>query len=185
MNAAKIREGFEYAVNDTPRKGISEERLHTLYASRVRVIEKGVERWAPSAKDSWGDPDGNYKRDGIRVVLIDRQTGAEMNTTQLLKSRDFLMPWPEYQQRNYEDEAAAKAKADAREALRVVTQAKVQDSLTKLRDIEGLVHGGVNADWWLTGPEDNHDGFRFSVDGMAKVLDHISIQVYKILSEQE
>jgi hypothetical protein len=190
MNAAKIREGFEYAISEVPRKGVTEDKLHTIGGTlRARVIAKGIERWAPNAKDSWGDPDGALRADGIKVEYLDRYTGqvymnevSNDSVTGLLKSRDFLMLWSEYQERRDRDDAEIQRKADEREALRVATQEKVQQSLARLGDIEGLE---LDLDFWLTGREDHYDGFRFTPAGMSKVLDHVSFMVYKILSEQE
>lgn len=188
MLASKIKEGCEYAVDDTPRKKVSEDRLHTRSANRVRVLEKGVERWADSAKDSWGDPDGNYRNDGIRVIRMSSVDGMP-TTEHIYKPRDFLMPWGEYTDRREHDRIERERREAEREARNRAYVAKMEAAERRLKEIPGLIFidryvGRSEGDniWHVR--ESGHD-FELSPDGVHFVLDRISEIVYEILAEQD
>jgi hypothetical protein len=187
MISSKIREGCHYAVSEEPRKGVKEENLHKRGAHRVRVIEKGIERWAPSGKDAWGDRDGNYRNDGIRVVKISAVDGSE-GLEEVLKPRDFLMPWGEYTYRrgvDAEDKARREAEVKARNEA---YEEKREAAERKLRDIPGLI--------WVDGYTGRSQGdniwharkageeFELSPDGVEFILGRLSEMVYEILSQQ-
>jgi hypothetical protein len=184
MNAAKIREGQEYALSAVARKGIPEERLHTLDARRVRVDAKGLQRFAPSAKDTWGTPDGAWKNDAVRVILLDYYSGAAMTDaegnplTRTFKPRDFLLPWHTFlARRNADDREAERKEKERQERARIIKE-EFDAALSKLRDVEGLeedIHYTVN--------EPSH--IKLYPSGINIILGSVSEQVYKLLSEQQ
>lgn len=185
MNAAKIREGLEYAFSEHPRKRVKEEDLHKVEGiRRVRVDKKGLERWAPTAKDNWGDPDGAYKSDGIRIIYLDKYTGDPIILsdgmtpyTEVVKPRDILLPYVEYLDRVESDQRERERRQAEREERERIFQEKVDSAIGKLREIPALEE---DADWWETSGT-----FRFTPNGVTKLVGYIGEMVYQILSEQE
>src|SRR5688572_1870312 len=137
MIGSKIKVGMEYAISTEARKGIPEERLHLITTSsvkRVRVLEKGVERYAETAMNQWGEVAGAHKKDGIKGDQLVKDTGQTLGYDPVVyKARDFLMPWDEYKARRKDlDEEAARKKAEREERERIDKE-KSDAALARLR----------------------------------------------------
>lgn len=184
MNAAQIKEGIEYAVNEAPRKGVNPEKLHKIPAWRVRVEKKGVERWAEKASGGFG----GYRVDGIRCILFNSD-GSERGYSGVYKPRDFLMPWSEYQERvDFQKE-----EEEAHEMNHAITVDRLQKAQRNtvarlLADYPSLI--------WLEGyrqstPQDpwhiRKDGYNFELtpEGLDLLLDSIATKVYEVLSRND
>lgn len=188
MQYAQIKEGQDYAVRTSPRKGVKEEDLHTLQASRKRVIKKGVTRWAPTVKDHWGDIVGGYKEDGIEAARGDWITNT-FDAPHTHKARDFLMPWAEYENRRKIDDDAEAMKAAERRRINEAYEEKKERVLQKLRNIDGLImvegYQSRTSATNLWHAREAGDEFEFSPEGVEFLLDRVSTMVYEILSSQD
>lgn len=188
MQATHIREGIRYAVSTQPRKGVSPENLHLVGGIRnYLVLAKGVQRFAAHAKDAWGDPDGEYKDDGIKVTLESDLKVLSGNpddlTTKIVKPRDVLMTWKEYEQRVEQDTVEAAQKAAEQERINAEREA-LMSSLRERMAVMGLIE---HPDWQKTKDYsiDNFHRVTMDVPTMHRLLDTISHQVYELLSSAE
>lgn len=179
MVGTLVKEGEHYAYYDKPRKGVTD--LYQLDAQRVRVIIKGVERYAKNSNEGIGD----YVKDGVRV-----QDDAMSVFT--IKARDILMPWEQYstERQRREDEEARRAQEQASRSQAWLRQ---RDGLAqRLREDFGLQQGNRANDSAQRGfvlyYQDGHPGdiaFGVSNEGMEKLLDSVASMVYAILAESE
>lgn len=181
MQATHIREGIFYAVSTKPRKGIKPEALHRVESIRcAKVLDKGRERYAQFAKDTWGDPDGEFKNDGIAVTYNAEDPDAKVA---ILKPRDVLMPWNVYEQRVEQD--AVEAAARTAEATRIeAEQEALIESLRERLNALGLTE---YVSWNQTNDYEisSFQRVRMNVPSMHRLLDSISTQVYELLSSAE
>lgn len=180
MQQAHIREGQWYAVSSSPRKGVKPENLHKTAARKYYVVAKGASRYAAHAKDDIGERNGGFKDDGILVKATD---DPENDRTLVLKPRDFLMPWREYEQRVEQDAAEAAERLRAKEEAAQARQ-EAADALTERLVGMGLVSGdeyGDTKDFYIIG----NRAVQMSLASMNQLLDSISDRVYELLASAE
>lgn len=198
MIASKIKEGVHYAVRSDPRKGVEDDRLHTLTAFRVIVQAKNCQRFAENATDQWGCPNGAYRMDGIRALRVVDATGERDSVNfgeNVWKARDFLMPWSEYEARRKADADAEKAKRDAERALHLEWENKriemrrrlnefgLLDGYSYVRPVEPDSEQRDFVEYDNTGADTIMYGI--SHKGLEKLLSSIADKVYEIASAME
>lgn len=201
MIGSKIKEHIEYAICVDARKGVKDEDLHKLGSvSRVKVLSKGHSRFAPTAKDAYsGEITGEYKNDGIQVVNLERYNGKPIldvygaEATRVLKARDFLMPWTEYQcKRDTDDEAQRLREAEAAERQRIAEE-KHENALNRLislgispeaYDRGHLLYVERDGKKLYVGESSGVDSTHLTDDGLDFIVGRISERVYELLSEQ-
>lgn len=176
---------LEYAVSTSPRKGVPDEELHKIDdVVCVRVLQKGVERWASSAKDAWGDRDGSWKQDGIRCQLVSHLSG-QIASEQVYKARDFLMPWHTYKALRDADEAARQARIAEFERNQELFRQRFEGAKERLQEFAPdliWTEDPLDTVGWHVRIRSNSE-FSFSPGGVEHILGIISTRVYEILSE--
>lgn len=170
MIASQIKVGQDYALSDSPRKGAKD--LYAIAATKVRVTDKGVTRWAENAKDEYGDRDGDYKNDGIRVKVLNAHDGSTAYSD-VFKARDFLMPWGEYTAEREKRDAEREARKIEREAQQAAHDERMEMSKGALVGL-GLVAG---QDFFLRYGNE----FVLEVAGMEKLSLAISGRIYEAI----
>lgn len=173
MQNNQIKEGQSYAVSTAPRKGITD--LYGIPATRVRVTEKDVRRFAGTAKDEFGNY-GTYKNDGIKGMVF-TGGGAEVESSTIYKARDFLMPWREYEA----ERDVRRAKADVQRAEREEAQRQAEQRRDRMRaSLESFGLDVSDTGWPMPGKcsvDTAH--VALSIDQAEKLLGSIAERIYE------
>jgi len=165
MQATHIHPGQEYALSTQPRKGIDD--LVSIPARRVRVRTTGVQRFNPTGGEF---QEGTYKNDGIKVAEWD---GAIfVDSGEVYKARDFLMPWHEY-----DNEKKIRAAAREKRAQEIAVQQELhKDRVEALRaEMVGydMRHTENSAYLGTSDPADGHTRDFVIADNSRHVIVHI------------
>lgn len=161
MNGKLIRVGKSYAVHQDPHKGVEDKS--TLYAVEATVKDKNVAR---VIEDEWGAE--KIKKDGILATL---PSGSDV----VLKGRDFLMPWSEYEAKREERKKKQEAEEVERAERVAAREARWQEVFANLSSF-GLTEDDYN---------DTSYDIRFNLDQMEKFLLGVSHRQYELVRDAD